>query len=69
MVLIKQRRNTFEKLNFCNIKDLQLKLSASKATSPTVQDVHPNIARGDGKEKARQLYYTCLKVCLKASAL
>ena len=26
--------------------DLQLKLSISKATSTTVQDVHPDIARG-----------------------
>ena len=44
-------------------KDLQLKLSTSKATSTTVQDVHPDIARGmlDGKEKARQAYYYLLK--------
>ena len=41
-----QRRKAFEKLNFCNIMDLQLKLSISKATSTTVQDVHSNIARG-----------------------
>ena len=43
--------------------DLQLKLSTSKATSTTVQDVHPDIARGmlDGKEKARQAYYYLLK--------
>ena len=42
--LIKQRRKTFEKLNFCKINDLQLKLSTSKATSTTAQDVHPDIA-------------------------
>ena len=36
---------TFEKLNFCNIMDLQLKLSISKATSTIVQDVHPDIVR------------------------
>ena len=42
----KKNRKTFEKLNFCNIMDLQLKLSTSKATSTTVQDVHPDIARG-----------------------
>ena len=44
--LIKQRRKTFGKLNFCNIMDLHLKLSTSEATSITVQDVHPDIARG-----------------------
>ena len=43
--LSKEGRLTFEKLNFCNIMDLQLKLSISKATSTTVQDVHPDIAR------------------------
>ena len=43
-ILIKQRRKTFEELNFCNIMDLQLTLSKSKATSTTVQDVHPDIA-------------------------
>ena len=42
--LIKQRRKTFEKLNFRKINDLQLKLSTSKATSTTAQDVHPDIA-------------------------
>ena len=41
--LIKQRKN-FEKLNFCHIMDLQLKISKSKATSTTVQNVHPDIA-------------------------
>ena len=45
-VKLRQRRKIFEKLNFCNIKDLQLlKLSTSKATSTTAQDdVHPDIA-------------------------
>ena len=40
--LIKQKRKTLEVQIFCNIKlkDLQLKLSRSKATSTTVQDVH-----------------------------
>ena len=51
--LIKQRRKTFEKLNFCIIKDLQLKLSTSKATSATVQTVHPNLARGIRKSPAK----------------
>ena len=44
--LIDQRRKTFEKLNFCNIKDLPRKLFTSKAASTTVQDVHLYIARG-----------------------
>ena len=44
-IQLRQGRKTFEKLNFCNIKDLQLlKLSTSKATSITAQDVHPDIA-------------------------
>ena len=42
---MKQRRKTFvEKLNFCNIMDLQLKLFTSEATSTTVQDVHRDVA-------------------------
>ena len=54
---------TFEKLNFCNIIDLQLKLSTSKAKCATVQDVHPDMAIRDDKEKARQTYryYSLLK--------
>ena len=54
---IKQRRKTFvEKLNFCNVMDLQPKLSASKATSTTVQDVHPDIASQRDKEKPTQAH-------------
>ena len=44
-LLSKEGRLTFEKLNFCNIMDLQLKLSISKVTSTIVQDVHPDTAR------------------------
>ena len=44
---------TFEKLIFCNIMDLQLKLYTSKATSTTVQDVHPDIARGIRKNPGK----------------
>ena len=40
--------------------DLQLKLSTSKATSTTVQDVHPDIARGI-KGKAQASLYSLLK--------
>ena len=54
--LIKQKRKTFEKLNFYNIMDLQLKLSTSKATSTTAQDVHPVIARGIRKIPAKLIY-------------
>ena len=62
---IKQRRKTFvEKLNFCNIMDLQPKLSTSKATSTTVQDVHPDIASQRDKEKPRQAY-SYITVCLR----
>ena len=33
--------------------DLQLQLSTSKATSTTVQDVHPDIARGIRKSPGK----------------
>ena len=37
--------------------NLQLMLSTSKSTSTTVQDVHPDIARGMiRKKKTRQAY-------------
>ena len=36
--------------------DLQIKLSTSKATSTTVQDVHPDIARGIRKSPAKLIY-------------
>ena len=59
---LKQRRKTFEKLNFCNIMDLQLKLSTSKATSATVQDVHHDIARGIQKSPGKLIVSA---VCFK----
>ena len=40
--------------------DLQLKLSTSKATSTTVQDVHPDIARGMVRKKPGKLTTICL---------
>ena len=38
--------------------DLQLKLSTSKATSATVQDVHPDIARGMIRKRPGKLIGT-----------
>ena len=35
--------------------DLQLKLSTSKATSTTAQDVHPDIARGTVRKRPGKL--------------
>lgn len=71
LILSKERRLLFEKLNFCNIMDLQPKLSTSKATSTTVQDVHPDIASQRDNEKPR-LYsfigyklYSYITFCLR----
>ena len=44
--LIEQRRKTFAKLDFCNIRGLQRKLFTFKAASTTARDVHLDIARG-----------------------
>ena len=57
LYLIKQRRKTFEKLSCCNIMDLQLKLYTFKATSTTVQDVHPDIATGIRKSAGKLILY------------
>ena len=57
-------RKTSEKLNFCNIMDLQLKLSTSKATSTTVQDVHPDIARGMVRKRPDKL-----TICLRPDSM
>ena len=47
--------------------DLQLKLSISKATSTTVQDVHPDIARGMIRKRPGKLQSLYLgTLCLKA---
>ena len=40
--------------------DLQLKLSKSKATSTTVRDVHPDIARGMVRKRPGKLT-NCLR--------
>ena len=40
--------------------DLQLKLSKSKATSTTAQDVHPDIARGMVRKRPGKLT-NCLR--------
>ena len=41
--------------------DLQLKLSKSKATSTTAQDVHPDIARGMVRKRPGKLT-NCLRL-------
>ena len=58
---------TFEKLNVCNIMDLLLKLSISKVTSTTVEDVHRDIGRGMIRKRPGKLQSLYLgTLCLKA---